>query len=471
MDLTTKVRNFLERNNLLSVSDAVLVALSGGPDSVALLYVLQELQTDLDLRLEVAHLQHGIRGEEGREDARFVARLCEQLGLRCHIHEIDLPQMKAKAGAGNIEAMARQQRYDYFAELAQLRRFQKVATAHSLNDQAETLLMRLFRGSGRTGLGGIAPVRNLPGGQLQDLGILLIRPFLAVSRGEVLQFLHERRISYRTDSSNANSDYLRNWTRLDLIPQLKQKFGDDIILRLSQQAEVIRAEEAYLNSRAHAELRSITIGPILRRGLFLKLNEALKRKVLRLWLKEHRGTLHGIDFDHVALALQFIAGDRAQGRLDLPGGWALVREYDVLTLAKRLGNFSRQCYSYALRPGIQLSVQEAGLMIESRILSAPPPLPATLMEAVFDTALIAEEMIVRNFRNGDRIRPMGLSGQKKVKDLFIDHKVPLEIRAVTPLLTAGKEILWIPGYGRSEIATVTAATKAFLRFEARPITN
>ena len=471
MNLTRKVREFLTSNNLLSSRDSVLVAVSGGADSVALLHVLHELQTDLELRLEVAHLQHGIRGDEARDDARFVARLCDHLGLRCHIREIDLPHLKANAGSGNIEEMARKQRYNYFVELARVRRLDKVATAHSLNDQAETVLMRLFRGAGRTGLGGIAPIRELTDRQFQDHRVLLIRPFIGVSRDEVLQFLHERRIAFRSDSSNANSDYLRNWTRLDLIPQLKQKFGDNLILRLSQQAETIRAEEAYLNVRAHAELRSIATGLTLKRQLFLQLDKALQRKVLRVWLKEHRGNLRGIDFNHVEAVLDLVAGTRAHGSVPLPGGWALFREYDVLRLAKRLGNLRRQCYSYALQPGIQLRIREAGVIIESRVVSAPPPLPETLMEAVFDFALIPGEMIVRNFRNGDRIEPLSLRGHKKVKDLFIDQKLALATRAVTPLLTAAKEILWIPGYCRSETATISAATKAFLCVEARPINN
>ena len=149
----------------------------------------------------------------------------------------------------------------------------------------------------------------------------------------------------------------------------------------------------------------------------------------------------------------------------------VFRQYDVLRLSKRLGNIRPQCYSYALQSGIQLLIREAGLIIESRVVSAPPPLPKTLMEAVFDVALIPGEMIVRNFRNGDRIRPLGLRGHKKVKDLFIDQKLALATRAVTPLLTAAKEILWIPGYCRSESATISASTKAFLCVESRPINN
>ncbi|MGH7783783.1 MAG: tRNA lysidine(34) synthetase TilS, partial [Candidatus Binatia bacterium] len=301
--------------------------------------------------------------------------------------------------------------------------------------------------------------------------LFLIRPLLDVSREEVLRFLHERRIAYRADSTNSDLSYLRNWTRLHLMPQLKEKFGRQLSLRLSDQGEVMRAEETYLNTLSCRELEKISTRDTVNRACLLGLGKALQRRVLRLWIEQRRGHLRGIDFDHIETALNFIAAGPSQGSLAFPGGWALVREYETLRFANRLRYVRRQCYSYRLQPGMELDVSEAGLVIDSRVVSALPQSPESLMEAVFDAALVPGELTVRNFRNGDRMQPLGLNGHKKIKDLFIEKKLPLSIRAITPLLTTGKEILWIPGCGRSEVAKVSPATKAFLCFTAHPANN
>ena len=163
MDLRRKVREFIEKHRLVSAGDCVLVAVSGGPDSVALLHLLYDLREELELHLEVAHLEHGIRGEEAREDARFVAELAEKLGLPFHLKEVDLHQIKSAAGKGNLEALARAERYRFFGAVARERNLGKIATAHTQDDQAETVLMWILRGSGMKGLGGMPPTHQLDG--------------------------------------------------------------------------------------------------------------------------------------------------------------------------------------------------------------------------------------------------------------------------------------------------------------------
>jgi tRNA(Ile)-lysidine synthase len=474
MDLRPKVREFIDKHRLVSAGDCVLVAVSGGPDSVALLHLLYDLREELDLRLEVAHLQHGIRGAEAQEDARFVAGLAERLGLRFHLKEVDLPRIKFAAGKGNVEALARTERYRFFTEVARERKLDKIATAHTQDDQAETVLMWFLRGSGLKGLGGMPRNFDLDGADGSSRRLVVIRPLLEVSRAEIEEYLNEKRLKFRIDGSNQDPSFLRNWIRLKLIPQLKEKMDRHLPARLAQQAELIGEEERFLNEFARAELDRIQTPEGIDRGALLKYNKALQRRILRVWIEATRGHLRGLDFQHVKALLELIMDGPPQRRLSIPGGWELVREYDALRLEKQSRGIRQpcSCYSYNLRVGEDTHINEARLLIQSRKVSAPlPSLPENFMEAVFDMASLAADLTLRNFRHGDRLQPLGMAGHRKVKEVFIEKKVPLSVRASLPLLVLGDEVIWIPGYGRSEAGKVTSVTKAILHLKAVPIAN
>ena len=475
MDLRRKVTEFIEKHRLVSPGDCVLVAVSGGPDSVALLHLLYDLCDELEVRLEVAHLQHGIRGSEAQEDARFVAELAAKLGLPFHLKEVNLHQIKSAAGKGNLEALARAERYRFFAAVARERNLNRIATAHTRDDQAETVLMWLLRGSGLKGLGGMLPTHQLNGTNIESASrLIVIRPLLDVSRAEIEDYLNEKHLTFRLDRSNQDPSFLRNWIRLKLIPQLKDKMDRNLLSRLAQQAELIREEEQFLEELTHAELDRIRTPEGIDRGALLKYNKALQRRLLRLWIESMRGHLRGLDFQHVEALLDLIADGPPQGRLSIPGGWQLVKEYETLRLDKQFRRMVPQCacYSYDLEIGEDLHIHEAGLMIQTRAISLPlPSLPDNFTEAVFDIAALAADLTLRNFRHGDRFQPLGMAGHKKVKELFIEKKLPLSVRASLPLLLLGNEIIWIPGYGRSELGKVTPATKAILHLKAVPVRN
>ena len=212
-DFARRTGNFSQTHAVLVPGDRVLVAVSGGPDSVALLHVLHELRGGLGLHLEAAHLQHGIRGEDAKEDARFVAALAGKLGLAFHLKEIDLPGLRSRAGKGNLEALARQQRYQFFTQIAQRQGLNKIATAHTQDDQAETMLMWLLRGAGRKGLGGMSPAQTLhSSGADLVRGCEIVRPFLETSKADILEYLRQRQIDYRIDGTNRDT---RLSTQLD----------------------------------------------------------------------------------------------------------------------------------------------------------------------------------------------------------------------------------------------------------------
>jgi tRNA(Ile)-lysidine synthase len=465
------VRNILDsvrRHHLLSHGDRLLVAVSGGPDSVALLHLLYELRDELKMRLEVAHLQHGIRGEDAKQDARFVTELAESLKLPFHLKEIDLPRMKSNAGRGNLEAWAREERYRFFADVVREGKLDKVATAHTEDDQAETVLMWLLRGTGMKGLSGMSPLhlhRVAAGDSMERLTI--IRPLIEISKGEIVQYLEDRKLNYRHDRSNLDSSLLRNWIRLELLPKIQQRVGSGFSTRLSHQAELLRDEDSLLAELARKSYESMQDSKGLSRAALLRESEALQRRILRHWIGRTRGHLRGLEFVHIDELLRLIKEGPPQGRLSIPGGWELVREYETLKLAKASRSLKRICYTYEFSIGTVLSVPEAGMQLYSaEVDSSFGPMPTEPMEALFDLKALPRKLVVRNFRPGDRFEPLGMSGHKKVKDLFIDKKVPLSVRATLPLLATGAEILWIPGYGRSDTARVTAKTKSVLHIKA-----
>ena len=229
---------------------------------------------------------------------------------------------------------------------------------------------------------------------------------------------------------------------------------------------MMRDDDALLTELARRKLREISRADGLDRAAFRAEPTAMQRRLLRLWIEAARGNLRGLDFVHVEELLRLIKAGAPQGRLALPGGWELARHYDILKLVRRSVKLKRQCYGYNFTAGLTLPIPEAGWEIRSELIE--PPLghyPADLTEAVFDAASLTEPLTVRNFRRGDNFQPLGMTGHKKIKDLFIENKATLSVRAQWPLLVLGQEVLWVPGYGRSELAKVTPSTASILRLK------
>lgn len=465
MSIKENVRATIQRHKLISRGDRALVAVSGGPDSVALLHLLVELRDELRLYLEVAHLQHGMRGAEADGDAEFVAESAKKLDLPFHLKTIDLPQIKASAGKGNLEALARAERYRFFAQLIRDRSLDKVATAHTQDDQAETVLMWFLRGSGMTGIGGMAPLQymHLPGnGAPTD--VTVVRPLLEVAKAEILEYLTRKGQPYRLDRTNQDTALLRNWVRLELLPSIRRRLDGHLNERLGRQARLIREEDQLLDGLARQKLEGLcAAGGLCRDGLLAE-PAAMQRRLLRLWVEKARGNLRGLGFVHLDDLLRLIKDGPPQGRLALPGALELAREYGTLRLVRRTIGVKRSCYSYEFNPGSPLRIPPAGSEIRSEVIKAPlVRYPADFKEAVFDSARLTAPLTVRNFRRGDYFQPLGMNGHKKIKDLFIENKLTLSARANWPLLVLGREVLWIPGYGRSELAKVTRQTERILK--------
>ena len=302
--------------------------------------------------------------------------------------------------------------------------------------------------------------------------LIVVRPLIGNSREEVYGYLAARGLDYRTDRSNLDDALLRNWIRLRLLPQLRERFDFRLDERLSHLADLLREEDRILDRWAIDGLQGASAGGDLMRESLLRQGKAMQRRILRLWLEAALGDLRELDFDHVEEALRFIAEGPPQGSLSLPRRWELVKRYETVSLEKRRpGRERRVDYRYDLPREGELVIPETGM----KLLAARRPFlcgarPRDRFEALFDLASLPETLIVRNVRAGDRFQPLGMRGHKKLKELFIEKRVPLPVRRTLPLLLAGEDILWVPGYGRSERAKIGPETRDILgvRLEGFP---
>ncbi len=501
MEHDQKLMQTLLREDILAPGDAVLVGVSGGPDSVALLHVLTELAPALALSLEVAHVEHGIRGAESRQDAVFVRRMAEGLSLPFHLTHLDLPgaeypeadnpgaadapearagDREARAGqgrAGNLEARARAQRYRFFARVAAERRLGKVAVGHNRGDQVETMLMWLLRGCGPEGLAGMPAARPLDRDAAGARGPWLIRPLLEVPRNEILAYLARRKLAYREDPTNRDPRFLRNWIRGSLLPELRARAGGGLEDRLARLGGLLRSDNVLLERWVANAYPRVSREDVLDRAAFLGIEPELRPRLVRFWLGRVLGTLRRTGHAHVEAVLNLIAGTRPHARVSLPGGWTVVREYEWVRLVSRVADTrlvkrrEREDVSHPLSLEGELLLPQAGVKVTTW-RSDSVELPESPFEAAFDLRVVERipgTLRVRNFRPGDRFRPLGMVGRKKLKDLFIEKKLPRSHRRTLPLLLAGEEIVWIPGCARGDFARLEPDSRAAWRIKVLPL--
>jgi tRNA(Ile)-lysidine synthase len=424
------------------------VAVSGGPDSVALAAALTGL--DGSRRLALAHVNHGLRAAESDADARFVERLGRRLGLQVFVLDGVVP------AGGNLEERARERRYAELVALARREGFRALATGHTLDDQAETVLLRLLRGAGVTGLVGIAPDRRDG----------VVRPLLGCSRHDVLEFLSRRRFDFRRDRSNRSLVFTRNRIRRSLLPRLEREFNPAIREILARTAELLRDDEDWLEAAARRAGRRAQRGEALDAENVRRLAPALQRRVIRQWLTARRGDLRRVTADHVEAVRKLACFGRDAERISLPGGTVSRSRGDL-----RWGTAPPQRAAGTRRLQLNQTLIAGQWRIRSRreaLASHPRPRPGR-WRAVFDDRVLGRRRIgVRSPAPGDRVRPLGLGGSRKLQDVFVDAKVPRSERGAWPVVYAGRTILWLPGLVRSDVAPLIARSRYVLVIEARP---
>jgi tRNA(Ile)-lysidine synthase len=447
--LSERVLPFIRRHAMLRGGDVVLVALSGGADSVALLDVLRTLAPELDVRLHAAHVDHGLRPESG-EDAAFVADLCARWDIPLQIERVEVERAPGAAWEG-LEAAARRSRHAALGQVAAAVGANRIATGHTADDQAETVLMRLLEGAGPRGLGGIAPVRGV-----------YVRPLLDVSRASIEAHLCAREIGWVEDASNRDPRFVRNRMRAEVLPFLAARLDPAIAARLAGGAAMVRALIAALEREAHALLARLGArdddGLVLPARALGALSEELGAEVLRA-AAETLGA-GGARRAPVERALRRVL-DPAHPRTARLGPLLCERSGRWVRVGPPAGP-DLETREWAV-PGA-LSLPEIDARLDARCVDRMDdwrPVGGA-RHAAFDADRLPGRLTVRARRAGDRFLPWGAPGERRLKTFFIDAGVPRWRRARVPLVEAGGDIIWIAGLRRGRAAPVTDATRRIL---------
>lgn len=454
------VRQAIECHGMVRPGDTLLASVSGGPDSMALLEALWRLSSQLDFGLEVAHVDHGLRGEDSAADARLVAQAAHQRSLPFHLEEVDTREA-SRRWKTSVQDAAHRLRKESLDRTCRLRSLDRVAVGHHLDDHVETVLLHFLRGAGPDGLSGLRPVDGKT-----------IRPLIHLNREQIISFCGEEKLPYRVDESNTDRKYLRNRIRLDLLPLLEREYSPGIRAVMARTADLMSDVASYLETRGQQALADITLerdqGRIIlsQPGLF-SLPSALQTWVVRECFRQLAGDLRDLDYQHVVSILELWRQGRTGSSVDLPRNlraWVDSRGAAVGTpdsLAQAVA-IRREPYQYLLSLPGQVRVKEAGLVVEGELLEAPDPLSGLADEGwVWDAPrgsfqFLARQvcidynkvdlpLVVRNRRKGDWFRPLGLGGRKKIKDFFISEKVPPALRELIPLVCSGDRVVWVAG--------------------------
>jgi tRNA(Ile)-lysidine synthase len=461
--MLARIKEIIERQQLLLPNETIVVGVSGGVDSTALLHILCRLnqQYQYNWVLHAVHLNHGFRGEESDGDERYVESLCQALGVRCHLFARDVSLYMEETRQGAQEA-SREVRYQLYERVAKQVGAAKVALAHHADDQVETILFRILRGTGIHGLAGMPVRRWLVDGQIE-----VVRPFLSIYRSELEEYCQTHGLEPREDSSNRSRKYKRNKLRLDVLPQfeaINHRYREHLL----QLAEAARIDDQCLNRLSRDYLEEVIETRlenkiVIARKKLQTCDLALQRRMITLILSYLSRKIEW-SAQHVEAVLHVADGENPSAVLHLPKQVVVRRVYDAIRFEKETGPKQHTAYCYDIEvPGITW-LSEQGINIRTAVADAPFDWKSmSLYTAVFDVErLPSGTLAVRNRRPGDRMSLLGLTGTKKLKDLMIDAKVPKALRERWPILVSDSQILWVPGVKRSDVAAVTQRTRKYL---------
>lgn len=452
--------------------DSVLMAVSGGPDSVALAHVLLTLAAEYSFQTAFAHLNHCLRGRDSDRDAEFVATMARQLDVPIYAEKMDVRAFQANRRL-SLEEAGRMIRYEFYDAIAAKYGFDKIALGHHSDDNAELVLLNLLRGSGPLGLSGIAPVRE---GRI-------VRPLIQLKRDEIIDYLAEKKLKYVNDISNSDPAFVRNKIRHHLMPELQAHYNPKITETLNRLAEIIRAEDQWFDR---------TLEPVLKQCILSKtpgkinldltgcgqITRAVKRRVIRKAIRYVKRDLRRITFFHVDAVVDLIENGPVIGRLNLPDGILVQRDISKLIILKQNGSGGKSDggeseiapadYQYTMDAPGTLYIKEAGasiILCEIDSNDLPDFKKAGTHIAFFDWDRLSFPLVVRNLRPGDRFSPLGVRGSQKVKKYFINQKIPALERRKCPLLLSGGNIIWLAGHRIDNAVKLEPQTRRVLKAE------
>mgnify|MGYP001253973163 CR=1 FL=1 len=475
--LIKKVEKTVSEYYMLTENASVLVGVSGGADSVALVHVLNEMALFFSLKLGIAHLNHSLRGNESDDDARFVASVSDKLHIPCFIEKKDVIKYKTENGL-SLEEAGRRVRYAFFEDIAESKGYNRIALGHTCDDNAELVLMYLIRGSGPLGISGIPPVRH---GLKNNLSI--IRPLIKTARKEIIDYISEKNLSYVTDKSNLDEKYLRNRIRHRLIPELKAGYNLKIVETLNRLASIVRSEEEWMENELKPILNKNTLFTennriILSVSGMNALHPAAKRRATRSAIAGVKGDLRRISYSHIELVSAQLEGNSNEWSLDLPDrirvsrtGCNLViskEENALRSIVSKHGIRDQDYYEYVINEPRRINAEKEGFKVvfsEIKNVTLEDIRKSGPGVAFFDMDKISFPLILRNRLPGDRFTPLGMTGSKKVSKYLINQKVPGESRLKLPVVLSNYKIIWLAGYIIDDSVKVTLNTRKMLRAE------
>jgi len=500
--LESKVIDFIQRYSLISPEEIVVVGVSGGADSVCLLHVLAKCQKGLGIKLHVAHLNHQLRGVESEADAKYVSDLAGSLGIPITIDRQDVAAYKIEKNC-SLEEAARELRYGFLARVAREVGANRIAIGHTRDDQVETILMHILRGTGITGLCGLAPCSSMPydrqGMSLRAPtyrgNLLVIRPLLDIAREETTSYCQEHQLDPRIDSSNHSLSFFRNRLRLQLLPLLR-KYNPGVEQALLRLADIAKEDKAFIEQQASKlwdeVARQENNAIYLDRKQLASLPIALQRQLLRAAVTRLAGDTRDIEASHIEAAKTLL--NKAVGkRISLPHGFICQGGYDEIVVASTAKQSQPQPCPFPPLPGeFLLKVPGRtifpGWKVMARIVrervdeghcqpltfchsersEESRPAQTKLCEAIsahFDLHKTGTELFVRQRRPGDRFQPLGMDMPKKLQEFMIDAKMPRSWRDRIPIVCSPRQIVWIVGWRIDDRVKTTEASKEILRLE------
>jgi tRNA(Ile)-lysidine synthase len=465
-----KVQKTIEKYGMLNSGDRVGVAVSGGPDSVALLKLLAMIAGDWNLELVILHMNHGIRGEESDRDESFVKKLGRTMEIAVTTKFVSIPGLRKKKKA-SLEDISREERYRFFREAAQSEGLNKVALGHNLNDQAETVIINFLRGSGMRGLKGMLPVRD----------DFYIRPLIEITGQEISSFLVNEDIESVNDSTNVSELFLRNRIRSYLIPELTKKYNPKLVEAIGQMTGILRHEDDFIRGSVEEIISDwgtcrdkdeITVDITKLVGL----HKALQQRVIKVLLENYTPAKKGIGYQHVRSVVDLAEGQNASGVLSFPFCINVRREYGSLIFSKKGERHSSGAKAIeAGTDGLQFccpveipgraDIPETGMSFRFDFIEVEKVnFESVDTDTVFmDYDAISPPLFLRNMKPGDRIQPIGMNGTKKLSEFFIDMKVPKLKRRKIPLLVDQKSVLWIPKMRLNQRVKITDMTEKVVK--------
>ncbi|NLA13698.1 MAG: tRNA lysidine(34) synthetase TilS [Tissierellia bacterium] len=450
------IKNNILEKNLISLGENILIALSGGPDSVFLFHNLRRLRETLSFNLYASHINHMYRGKDAMHDEEFVRNLCDKYGIKLFVKRKNATEYAKELKVTEEEA-GRVLRYNFFKENLREIGEGKVALAHNLNDQAETVLQRIIRGTGIDGLSAMSFQKDN-----------LIRPMLNISRYEIMNYLHENNYEYCIDITNTQDIYGRNKIRLNLIPYLEQNFNPNIQSSLYRMSEAMERDkkiiEKYIESKFSEALKEKSdMRIVLDLNLLKALDIGEIGRIIRRGIEELKGNTVNIEMKHIDSAINLISSGKTGKRINLTDGFTVEISYNNFIVNKTVEKVPDFEYNIVLNRLNYIEEINKTLVVTIEDIEDMSEVNIKDKDIVsIDYNLIKGSLVARNRRPGDSMIPCGMMGSKKIKDIFIDLKIPKEERDTKLIIADDENIIWLEGYRINDKYKVSAATKKIL---------